>query len=136
MGQNTAENKTKSINFVLEQINYINKSAQIIKSKLSNPTFYLWSNDFKNIDKSKFNFHYEEINLEENNDIIDRRTTSLFLMNHCNHFIVTGSTFNWWGAWLSDKESKIILRPSDNFFSDFYINNKDFWPLDWNIVNV
>jgi len=136
VGQNTAENKTKSINFVLEQINYINKSAQIIKSKLSNPTFYLWSNDFKNIDKSKFNFHYEEINLEENNDIIDRRTTSLFLMKHCNHFIVTGSTFNWWGAWLSDKESKIILRPSDNFFSDFYINNKDFWPLDWNIVNV
>jgi len=39
-GQNTSLNKEKSWNFTLEQINYINKSAEYIKSKVTNPTFF------------------------------------------------------------------------------------------------
>ena len=41
------------------------------------------------------------------------------------------SSFNWWGAWLSPNLDKIILRPSNNFFSLFKVNNKDLWPSDW-----
>ena len=134
-GQTNYKNKQKSWNFTLEQINYINKSANYLKSKISNPTFYLWSNDFSNIDKNKFNFNYEEIKLI-NESILDKRIHSLYLLTQCNHFIVTTSTFNWWGAWLSERNNKIILRPSDKFFNDFYLNNQDFWPLDWNIIHV
>lgn len=134
-GQNTFQNKQKSWNFTLEQINYINKSVDYIKSKISNPAFYLWSNDFSNIDKNKFNFIYEEIKLN-NESTLDKRIHSLFLLTHCNHFIVTTSTFNWWGAWLSERNNKIILRPSEKFFTDFYLNNQDFWPLDWGIIHV
>jgi len=130
-GQNTSLNKEKSWNFTLEQINYINKSAEYIKSKVTNPTFFLWSNDFLNIDKNKFNFKYEKIKVHDNENIIDKRTLSLFLLTQCNHFIVTTSTFNWWGAWLSEKSNKIVLRPSDKFFKDFYLNNEDFWPTNW-----
>ena len=135
-GQNTSQNKQKSLNFTLEQINYINKSVDYIKSKVSNPSFFLWSNDFSNIDKNKFNFNYEEIKFYDNESALDKRIQSLFLLTQCNHFIVTTSTFNWWGAWLSERNDKIILRPSDKFFNDFYINNQDFWPLDWGIINA
>ena len=135
-GQNTSQNKQKSWNFTLEQINYINKSVDYIKSKVSNPNFFLWSNDFSNIDKNKFNFNYEEIKFYDNESALDKRIQSLFLLTQCNHFIVTTSTFNWWGAWLSERNDKIILRPSDKFFNDFYINNQDFWPLDWGIINA
>ena len=135
-GQNTSQNKQKSWNFTLEQINYINKSVDYIKSKISNPTFFLWSNDFSNIDKNKFNFNYKEIKFYNNENALDKRIQSLFLLTQCNHFIVTTSTFNWWGAWLSERNDKIILRPSDKFFNDFYLNNQDFWPLDWHIINV
>ena len=135
-GQNTSQNKQKSWNFTLEQINYINKSVIYIKSKVSNPTFFLWTNDFSNIDKKKFNFNYEEIKLYDNESALDKRIQSLFLLTHCNHFIVTTSPFNWWGAWLSERNDKIILRPSDKFFNDFFPNNQDFWPLDWNIINA
>ena len=130
-GQNTSQNKKKSWNFTLEQINYINKSVDYIKSKVSNLTFFLWSNDFSNIDKNKFNFSYEEIKLNDNENILDKRIQSLFLLTRCNHFIVTTSTFNWWGAWLSERNNKIILRPSGKFFNDFYLNNRDFWPEPW-----
>ena len=135
-GQNTSQNKQKSLNFTLEQINYINKSVDYIKSKVSNPAFFLWSNDFSNIDKNKFNFNYKEIKFYDNENTLDKRIQSLFLLTQCNHFIVTTSTFNWWGAWLSESMNKIILRPSDKFFNDFYLNNQDFWPLDWNIIDV
>ena len=135
-GQNTSQNKQKSLNFTLEQINYINKSVDYIKSKVSNPTFFLWSNDFSNIDKNKFNFNYKEIKFYNNENALDKRIQSLFLLTQCNHFIVTATTFNWWGAWLSERNDKIILRPSDKFFNDFYINNQDFWPLDWGIINA
>ena len=135
-GQNTSQNKQKSLNFTLEQINYINKSVDYIKSKVSNPTFFLWSNDFSNIDKNKFNFNYKEINLYDNKSTLDKRIQSLFLLTQCNHFIVTTTAFNWWGAWLSERNDKIILRPSDKFFNDFYLNNQDFWPLDWGIINA
>ena len=135
-GQNTSQNKQKSLNFTLEQINYINKSVDYIKSKVSNPSFFLWSNDFSNINKNKFNFNYKEIKFYNNDNTLDKRIQSLFLLKQCNHFIVTTSTFNWWGAWLSERNDKIILRPSDKFFNDFYFNNRDYWPIDWSIINA
>ena len=46
------ENLTKSTNFSKEQITYINKSINFFKSKINNPIFYLWSNDFKELDNS------------------------------------------------------------------------------------
>ena len=135
IGQNTSQNKEKSWKFTLEQINYINKATNYIKSKVSNPRFFLWSNDFSNITKDKFYFNYKEVKLNNDIGIVDRRIQSLYLLTHCNHFIVTTSTFNWWGAWLSKAKNKMILRPSDNFFSDFYLNNHDFWPSNWNTIN-
>ena len=134
-GQNTFQNKEKSWKFTLEQINYINKAANHIKSKISNPSFFLWSNDFSNITNDKFDFPYTEVRLNDNESVIDKRIQALYLLIHCNHFIVTTSTFNWWGAWLSRGKNKMILRPSDKFFSNFYLNNRDFWPSNWNIID-
>tara|TARA_B100000029_G_scaffold369562_1_gene363417 strand:+ start:2134 stop:3075 length:942 start_codon:yes stop_codon:yes gene_type:complete len=134
-GQSTFQNKEKSWKFTLEQINYINKAANYIKSKISNPSFFLWSNDFSNIANDNFNFPYTEVRLNDNESVADKRMQALYLLTHCNHFIVTTSSFNWWGAWLSRGKNKIILRPSDKFFSDFYINNRDFWPSNWNTID-
>ena len=95
----------------------------------------MWSNDFSNLNEGMFNFPFKEIRLLNSEKIIDRRIQSLYLLTNCNHFIVTTSTFNWWGAWLANANDKIILRPSNKFFSDFYLNNKNFWPKNWNIIN-
>tara|TARA_Y100001960_G_C14709069_1_gene845931 strand:- start:741 stop:1346 length:606 start_codon:yes stop_codon:yes gene_type:complete len=135
-GQNTTINMNKSSNFSKEQINYINKAAGLIQSKISKANFFLWSNDFSNIDNKMFNFKYKEIKLDQKNEIPDNRILSLFLLTQCNHFIVTASTFNWWGAWLSQKNNKIVFRPSDKFFKEFYLNNLDFWPQNWEIVDA
>jgi len=129
--QNNIENKKKSDQFSIEQIDYINKAVLYLKDKLPKPIFFLWSNDFSNIPYDKFNFKFQKIELKNDTLKIDKRIENLFLLSNCKHFIVIPSTFNWWGAWLSENKDKIILRPSNKFFSKFYINNLDFWPDEW-----
>jgi len=127
-------NREKSKNFTMEQINYINKTAEIVKTKVSNPKFFLWSNDLKSIPKNKFNFVYTSVDTSKITKDVDNRTLNLFLLNNCKHFITTASSFNWWGAWLSTNSNKLVFRPSNNIFSDYKINNNDFWPSDWILI--
>ena len=130
--KNNAENLTKSVNFSKEQITYINKSIKFFKSKINNPIFYLWSNDFNELDNSLFSEKINKVIHSENIDTnIDKRALDLFLLTQCGNHIVIPSSFNWWGAWLSQKKNKTILRPSNSFFSVFKVNNKNFWPDNW-----
>ena len=134
--KNNKVNQEKSDNFKLEQIKFINKSIKYIENNVPKPKFYLWSNDFDNIDMSLFSSDVTKI--KHSTDIlsgIDKRSLDLFLISQCNHHIVIPSSFNWWGAWLSQKKNKIICRPNDDFFTDFKVNNLDFWPPSWKEIS-
>ncbi len=117
----------KSLVFTKDQIEYINKSINIINSKITNPKFFLWSN---NLEDLKNYFPPNKFTHVSTNQI----DLDLFLMTQAKHFVVIPSTFNWWGAWLNSYQKGIILRPSDKFFTNFTINNKNFWPKDWLVV--
>ena len=62
-----------------------------------------------------------------NNDYIN----DFYLFSFAKHFIVSPSSFHWWGAWLNQNPNKICVRPSDNLNPS---NNKDFWPESWSII--
>jgi len=126
------QNLISSNQFVREQITYINKSIDYFKNKINSPKFFLWSNDINNIDESLF--YNKIIKVVHNNQFtkdIDLRALNLFLLSKCSNHIVIPSSYNWWGAWMNNSKNKCVLRPSDSFFSNFKINNQDFWPVDW-----
>ncbi len=112
----------KSQDFVAKTVDYIYQSIKFIKSKVHNPKFLLWSNDFTGLEKYfPTNEFLYVINPE------DKILNDFYLLTQCKYFIVGPSTFSWWGAWLSNNESKICIRPKSINPS----NNLDFWPESW-----
>tara|TARA_B100000927_G_scaffold237748_1_gene198588 strand:- start:59 stop:958 length:900 start_codon:yes stop_codon:yes gene_type:complete len=112
----------KSQDFVAKTVDYIYQSIKFIKSKVHNPKFLLWSNDFTGLEKYfPTNEFLYVINPE------DKILNDFYLLTQCKYFIVGPSTFSWWGAWLSNNESKICIRPKNINPS----NNLDFWPESW-----
>jgi hypothetical protein len=61
----------------------------------------------------------------------------LFLMSKGQNFIISNSTFGWWGAWLNDNENKRVLGPTKWFgpeWADTY--TKDIIPDNWEKVEI
>jgi hypothetical protein len=116
------ESINKSNEFVTSTVDYIYRSIEFIKTKIDKPKFLLWSNDFAGLYKY---FPTNEFLYVKNKK--DKILNDFFLLTQCKNFIVGPSTFNWWGAWLSDKKNKICIRPKNINPS----NNKNFWPENW-----
>lgn len=86
-------------------IEYYQKAITYIKQKISNPSFYFFSDDLdwvKNNIKTNTPAYYIEGNL----DYVD-----LDLMRHCSHNIIANSTFSWWAAFLNRNPNKIVIAP-------------------------
>ena len=123
----TSKDDENSLIFTKDQVKYIEKSINLIKSKVTNPKFFLWSNDLKGLNNY---FPANEFTFVSTNKV----DYDLFLMSQSKHSIVIPSSFNWWGAWLGKSSKSIVVRPSNDHFSNFNVNNKDFWPKDWLVV--
>ena len=112
----------KSKLFVQQTLNYIKRSIIFFKNKVKNPLFLIWSNDFNGLEKFFDQKSFIFVKNENN-----KALTDFYLLTKCKYFIVGPSTFHWWGAWLSDYNDKIVVRPKDLNPS----NNLDFWPESW-----
>jgi len=55
----------------------------------------------------------------------------IWLLSLCNHFIISNSTFSWWGAWLARYKNKIIISPSTWFGPEVPDNPIDIWCDEW-----
>ncbi|MBD1577918.1 alpha-1,2-fucosyltransferase [Vibrio sp. S11_S32] len=96
--------KTKHLNVCDNQ--YYHKAISLAKTMIPGARFFIFSDD---IEKAK------EI-LGCNNDCfyIEGFTEieSFRLMYNCHDFIISNSSFSWWGAYLSENKNKIIITPS------------------------
>ena len=104
-------------------IEYINKSIKYFKNNIDNPKFFIWTNNKTQIEKYTNQLHISDFIIIKNNNVIN----DFYLFQFSKHFIVSPSTFHWWGAWLNQNKNKICVRPSNLNPS----NNLKFWPKEW-----
>ena len=119
-------NYSKSIKFVQNTVNYINKAVIFFKNKIPNAKFFIWSNDFVGLNEY---FDENEFTFIKNN--ANKSINDFNLFKYAKHFIVGPTSFHWWGAWLNQNRNKICVRPPDNLSPS---NNKNFWPKSWTEV--
>ena len=87
---------------------YFEAAADLISSKVANPHFFIFSND---IEWAKHNLHFNKVTYVVCNEKKDS-WKDMYLMSLCKHNIISNSTFSWWGAWLNNDPSKIVISPT------------------------
>lgn len=110
-------------------ISYYIESVNIMKEKLDNPVFYVFSDD---IDwcKSELRIPNTFLNYVGDEHAGIHARNYMQLLSRCKHFIISNSTFAWWAAWLGEKKGSIIIGPN-NWFKDKEITSKDILPERW-----
>lgn len=112
-------------------LSYYKKAVDLITGKFQNPYFFIFSDDIAWCKENfKINHAHDFVNSGE--DWRDLR-----LMTHCHHNIIANSSFGWWGAYLGQHRSKVVISPkhwfNENENSDNY-NTKDLIPDNWIII--
>lgn len=104
------ENK-KNINIYGDHCNqeYYNKAISYITDKVgANIHVFVFSDDIDWV-KDNINIPYDKTYIAEHSAPDFER---MILMSKCDYHIIANSTFGWWGAWLDNKESSIVISPS------------------------
>lgn len=117
---------SENINLFGEVCNnaYFEKAIELIKTKISHPHFFIFSNDMEWV---KIHLPKENVTYITNN-IGQDSWKDMYLMSLCKHNIISNSTFSWWGAWLNKNKDKIVISPSRFLKNDIAT---DVYPDSW-----
>jgi len=124
-GDYASDSKTKSVwqTFGLE---YYEHAFQIIKNEVQNPTLFVFSDDIgwakENLKSDMPMTFVSQPGMQDFEELI--------LMSKCKHNIIANSSFSFWGAWLNQNPSKIIIAPKkwNNVQQKEY---RDLLPQEW-----
>lgn len=96
---------------------YYNRAVNYILDHVENPLFFVFSNTKSDLNWIRENYHFKDnknyrgiklVFVDLNNPDYEE----LRLMYSCRHFVISNSTFSWWGAYLSDNPAKIVCVPN------------------------
>lgn len=117
---------TCSVNYYINAIDYI-------KSKINNPTFYIFTDNPSWVENNlKKHINYSLI--DWNPAIGYGNHYDMQLMSYAKHNIIANSTYSWWGAWLNSNPQKIVIGPKIWFnpnMKEFYYKDLNILPDQW-----
>jgi hypothetical protein len=99
-------------------VNYYDKAINLIKKKIKDPFFYIFSNSSNSMIKN-LNFGNSGFEIVKG----FKNFEDLISISNCKHQIISNSTFSWWGAWLNQNQHKVIIVPNKWTLIDSFPNN-------------
>lgn len=105
---------------------YYQTAIQYIKQRMPDACFVIFTNDIEWVKENWHldNSHYAADYLDEDlPDWIDMK-----LMSLCKNNIIANSTFSWWGAYLNQNPSKLVIAPNKWLNG---VRTPDICPKEW-----
>jgi hypothetical protein len=111
---------------------FYTQALKIIFSKIKKPNFFLFSTKKKIVDNFLLQFPILKkfkIKIVTEDRGYSDSYSNLWLMSFLKNFIISNSTFYWWGAYFSNiRNKKQTVITSNNF------PNKDFAKKNWTVI--
>ena len=128
-GDYVANKNTKNIHFICDDNWYLN-AFKLMRNLVSNPKFYIFSDDIKYA-KELLNGYYD---IDITFVPYDHRDWfHMYLMTFCKNFIISNSTYSWWGSFLAKDHPNKIICPKywsrDKLTASMGIYRKNFFLL-------
>lgn len=122
-------NKNKGL-FAICPICYFEQAIKQLQKELTNPIFYIFSND---TEWAKTHLNIENAQLQYVTTDSPHADVIEFLeMTHCQHAIISNSTFSWWAAWLIENKEKKVIAPAQWYLKpQMNEQTNDLIPPSW-----
>lgn len=88
-------------------LEYYRKAIQYVREQLDDVTFFLFTNDVGWVRENLYEEGMVIVDCNQGENAI----YDMYLMSQCDGNIVANSSFSWWGAWLNQKNDKIVVSP-------------------------
>lgn len=108
-------------------LDYYQSAIKYICGKVTNPAFYIFSDD---LDWAKKNLQIKHTCVYVSGTPDGKDYFEMYLMSLCKHNIIANSSFSWWGAWLNKNSQKIVIAPKQ-WMGDASIDTNDLIPGNW-----
>lgn len=105
---------------------YYRAAIQYVSGQVEQPHFFIFSDDIAWV-KENLKMDMPHRYIDHNHGA--ESYNDMRLMSLCRHHIIANSSFSWWGAWLNQSASKIVVAPA-KWFADGK-NAGDLIPQGW-----
>lgn len=94
-----------NINLGMIDKDYYYNGMRKIAKRVEKPKFFIFADNI-DIVKADYEFPFPVTYI-----LPDNAVEGLRIMTHCKHFVLSNSTFSWWGGYLSRNPNKEIIMP-------------------------
>ena len=105
---------------------YYREAIGMMGERIDNPIFVFFSDD---LDWCRSVFQGSRFRFCDDKDW-QQDYLQLYLMSQCAHQIIANSSFSWWGAWLNNRPSRLVVRPERPFLNSA-LQYESYYPADW-----
>jgi hypothetical protein len=120
-----------TLDAMLMPVDYYKKAIEMIRQKVSNPIFYLFSDEPE--------WCKENLKLGVTLHIVKGNASyeDLELMKNCKHQILANSAMSWWAGYLNNNPRKIVIAPKQfTHWEDHIEKMQDVLPKDWIKIDI